>query len=58
MSKPTREDLVKIARDAAGGLNSPPEWVIEAMQRAYERGSCDGYRRCVDTTAQLYPEGG
>lgn len=32
----------------------PPEWVIEAMQRAYNRGRDDGNR----AGAGLYPEGG
>jgi hypothetical protein len=48
----TREQLVKIAREAAGGISRPSycanpaafdphEWVIEAMQRAYEAGGRD-----------------
>lgn len=77
----TREDLVKIAREAVGGLHrpaelceatgthpwgesftmqvacehsvrnpasyDPPEWVLEAMQRAYERGRRDGAELAV-----------
>lgn len=71
----TREDLVKLAREAAGGIHrppadcegtystpwgttetvtiacehtirdpasyDPPEWVLEAMERAYKRGARD-----------------
>ena len=35
----------------------PPEWVLEAMKRAYERGDRDGYSRCLRQDS-LYPEGG
>lgn len=45
----TREDLVRLAREAAGGIHRPSycenpasfdphEWVLEAMQRAYTNG--------------------
>jgi hypothetical protein len=78
----TREDLVRIAREAAGGINrpaahcegtyvapwgatetvtvecehtirnpasyDPPEWVIDALRAAYERGDRDGYQRCAN----------
>lgn len=48
----TREDLVRIVRDVVTGANrpnycenpaafDPHEWVLEAMQRAYERGLAD-----------------
>lgn len=48
-----REDLVKLAREAVLGANrpnycdnpasfDPHEWVLEAMQRAYNRGVADG----------------
>lgn len=51
----TREQLVKIAREVVEGINRPSycdnpasfdphEWVLEAMQRAYERGRADGQR--------------
>jgi len=51
----TREDLVKLAREAAGGLHRPTycanpaafdphEWVLDAMERAYKRGVSDGWR--------------
>ncbi len=59
----TREQLVKIAREAVGGINRPSycqnpaafdphEWVLEAMQRAYDRGRADGQRGA----AALHPE--
>lgn len=59
-----REDLIKLAREAAGGPHrpgycddpatfEPHEWVLEAMQRAYNRGRDDGAG-----AAGLYPEGG
>lgn len=51
----TREDLVRIARETVAGpyrpdtsesFNplrfDPPEWVLEAMRAAYERGVRDG----------------
>lgn len=84
----TREDLVKIARQAAGGLNrppadcegeytvpagmaltagetitvriacehtvrnpaayDPPEWVLDAIRAAYERGRRDGHQEQSD----------
>ncbi len=61
----TREDLVKLAREAVAGAYRPSycknpaafdphEWVLEAMQRAYQRGHHDGQ----DAGAVLYPEGG
>jgi hypothetical protein len=45
----TREELVKLAREVVAGIHRPDycenpasfdphEWVLEAMQRAYERG--------------------
>lgn len=48
----TREDLVKLAREAAEGFHRPSycenpasfdphEWVLEAMQAAYKRGASD-----------------
>lgn len=55
----TREELVRIAREAVENASrsltrlpsipdacdfSPPEWVIEAMQCAYERGFAEGKR--------------
>lgn len=60
-----REDLVKLAREAAAGTHRPSycenpasfdphEWVLEAMERAYRRGLADGNRASSD----LYPEGG
>jgi hypothetical protein len=49
----TREDLVKLAREAVAGVHRPSycenpasfdphEWVLEAMERAYRRGRADG----------------
>lgn len=60
-----REDLIKLAREAARGPHRPSyctnsatfephEWVLEAMQRAYNRGRDDGNR----AGSGLYPEGG
>lgn len=60
-----REDLIRLAREAVGGVHRPSycdnpasfdphEWVLEAMQRAYNRGRDDGNR----AGAGLYPEGG
>ena len=89
----TREDLVKLAREAAGGLNrpsptcegtftepwgetktvmiecshsvrnpasyDPPEWVLDAMERAFRRGEIAGAEQALRATVpQLYPEGG
>lgn len=88
----TREDLVKIARTAAGGINrppdhceatyetqwgttetitvecehtvrnpasyDPPEWVLEAMQRAYAAGRREGLIQGNREGEGLYPEGG
>jgi hypothetical protein len=70
-----REDLIKLAREAASGAHvigpdgsvtrlpavldatkfNPPEWVLEAMQRAYNQGARDAHRAVV---GGLYPEGG
>lgn len=66
----TREELVKITRYVVVGVHrppecdnpaafDPPEWVLEAMQRAYRRGQCDGAEQAIRATVpQLYPEGG
>lgn len=48
-----REDLIRLAREAAAGPHRPSycedpatfephEWVLEAMERAYNRGVRDG----------------
>lgn len=58
------EDLVRIVQDTISTSEcdnpitfEPPDWVIRAIRRAYERGDRDGYRRCAHQPA-LYPEGG
>lgn len=63
----TREDLVRIARDALVAhphdhdadpvRYEPPDWLLDALKRAYERGDRDGYQRCAAQPA-LYPEAG
>jgi len=58
----TREDLVKIARVVVTGPNRPSycanpaafdphEWVLEAMQRAYERGHSEGHEDACQSRA-------
>lgn len=56
----TREDFVRIVRDVVSTSDvdnpitfDPPEWVLRAVQRAYERGERRGARDHA-----LYPEGG
>lgn len=48
----TREDLVRIVRDTIATSEcdnpitfDPPEWVIRALARAYERGAADERER-------------
>lgn len=54
------EDLVRIVQDTISTSEcdnpitfEPPDWVIRALRRAYNRGVSDGNR-----SAGLYPEGG
>ena len=63
----TREDLIKMARATVERTTDvheyhgipasfdPHEWVLEAMQSAYNRGVRDGARAAGSS---LYPEGG
>lgn len=56
-----QEDLVRIVQDTISTSEcdnpitfEPPDWVIRAMKRAYQRGISEGSR----AGAGLYPEGG
>lgn len=64
----TREDLIRIARDARGGLNrpenernpmkyDPPEWLLDALRAAYRVWLNDAFR-FVDPNVRRDPADG
>lgn len=65
----TREDLVKLARNVVTGPHRPTycanpaafdphEWVLEAMERAYNVGHIEAELEGARAFSGLYPEGG
>lgn len=61
---PTREDFVRIARDAIGTSEcdnpltfDPPEWALRAIERAYQRGRAAGQVAAAVALAPIASEG-